>query len=392
MSTLSRLLLGAALASASCAIGGGSTALTTHDAPIAPSSTDRMFASLRPTALSPSDATRKLDAAIASHFSGHATRRGYLMTDKPLYQPGETIWFRADLRTTGALVGAPPTGLTIQLVSPRGAVAMQKRIQTAAGVAQNDFALPADLDGGEYTIQVAADDGTIDSKKIIVNSYEAPRLQKTLEFIRKAYGAGDQVAAAIEVKRATGEAFAGKPLTGVVTVDDVELARIALRTDGDGKAVAKFALPAAIARGDGLLTILADDGGVTESIQKRIPIVMKTLQFSMFPEGGDLIDGLPGRVYFLARNTLGKPADIEGKIVDDRGQVVGELSSIHDGMGRFDLQPASDRSYHVEITRPAGIAQRFDLPAAKAGGCVLRSVPGDAADALRIAATCTTSR
>ena len=392
MRTFSRILFAAALASSSCAIGGGPSALSSKDAIAPQSSTDRMFAALRPTRLAPSDATRKLDAAIASHFSGHATRRGYLMTDKPLYQPGETIWFRADLRTTGALVGAPPTGLTIQLVSPRGAVAMQKRVQTAAGVAQNDFALPVDLDGGEYTIQLTADDGTTDSKKVIVNSYEAPRLQKMLEFVRKAYGAGDQVSAAIEVKRATGEAFAGKPLTGVVTVDDVELARIALRTDGDGKAVAKFALPATIARGDGLLTILADDGGVTESIQKRIPIVMKTLSLSMFPEGGDLIEGLPGRVYFLARNMLGKPADIEGKIVDDRGQVVGELGSIHDGMGRFDLQPAPDRSYHVEITRPTGIAQRFDVPAARPGGCVLRSVPGDVAEALRIAATCTTAR
>ena len=392
MSTLQRILFGAALASASCATGGGPTALTSRDAQVAPSSTDLLFASLRPTALSPTDATRKLDAAIASHFQAHATRRGYIMTDKPLYQPGETIWFRADLRTTGALVGAPPTGLTMQLVSPRGAVALQKRIQAVAGVAQNDFALDPELEGGEYTIRLAADDGTTDSKKIVVNTYEAPRLQKTLEFVRKAYGAGDPVAAAIEVKRATGEAFAGKPLTGVVTVDDVEIARLALRTDGDGKAIAKFALPAAIARGDGLLTILADDGGVTESIQKRIPIIVKDLQLQMFPEGGDLVDGLPGRVYFMARNPLGKPADIEGKVVDDRGQVVGELRSIHDGMGRFDLQPATDRSYHVEITRPAGIAQKFDLPAAQPGGCVLRSVPERSAAVLRVAATCTTAR
>ena len=392
MSTFSRILFGAALASASCATGAGPTAMSGKDTPIPQSSTDRMFAGLAPIRPAPSDATRRLDAAIASHFAGHATRRGYLMTDKPLYQPGETIWFRADLRATGTLVGAQPTGLTLQLISPRGAIAMQKRIRTAGGVAQNDFALPADLDGGEYTIQLAADDGTTDTRKIIVNTYEAPRLQKTLEFVRKAYGEGDQVAAAIEVKRATGEPFAGKSLTGVVTVDDVELARLAIRTDAEGKATAKFALPPAIARGDGLLTILADDGGVTESIQKRIPIVMKTMQLAMFAEGGDLVEGVPGRVYFLAKNALGKPADVEGKVIDDRGQVVGELRSIHDGMGRFDLQPATDRSYHVEITRPAGIAQKFEVPAAKSGGCALRSVAEDSPDVIRVAATCTTAR
>jgi A-macroglobulin complement component/MG2 domain-containing protein/alpha-2-macroglobulin family protein len=390
--TLKQLLFGAALASSSCATGGGPLAGTTTDSVVPQSSTDLRFAALRPSRLVPSDGTKTIDAAIASHFQRTATRRSYVMTDKPLYQPGETIWFRADLRATGTLVGAAPTGLTMQLLSPRGAIAMQKRIQTTDGVAQNDFALAADIEGGEYTIQLTADDGTIDTRKIIVNTYEAPRLMKTLELLRKAYGEGDPVAAAIEVRRATGEPFAGKPLTGVVTVDDVELARIPIKTDAEGKAIVSFALPARIARGDGLLTILADDGGVTESIQKRIPIVMKTMQVQMFPEGGDLVDGLPGRVYVMARTTIGKPADIEGKIVDDRGQVAGDFTTIHDGLGRFDLTPATDRSYHVEVTRPAGITQRFEVPAAKPGGCVLRSVAERTTDRLRIAATCTTAR
>jgi alpha-2-macroglobulin-like protein len=195
MANLSRILFGAALASASCATRSGPPAVTTSPAP-PQTATDRQFAALRPTRLAPTDGSKQLDAVIATHFAGHATRRGYLMTDKPLYQPGETIWFRADLRATGSLVGAPPTGLTMQLVSPRGAIAMQKRVMTSNGVAQNDFALAADADGGEYTMQLIADDGTTDAKKIIVNSYEAPRLMKTLELLRKAYGAGDAVAAA----------------------------------------------------------------------------------------------------------------------------------------------------------------------------------------------------
>ena len=111
MLTFKRVLFGAALASASCATGAGPTATTTKDPAIPQSSTDLMFAALRPARLSPSDGTKKLDAAIASHFQRHATRRGYVMTDKPLYQPGETIWFRADLRATGSLVGAAPIGL-----------------------------------------------------------------------------------------------------------------------------------------------------------------------------------------------------------------------------------------------------------------------------------------
>src|SRR5258706_774580 len=142
-----------------------------------------------------------------------------------------------------------------------------------------------------------------------------------------------------------------------------------IKTDKEGKASARFELPKQIARGDGLLTILADDGGVGESVQKRIPIVLKKVQLSMFPEGGDLVEGLPGRVYFAAKNTMGKPADVSGRVVDDRGTTVAKFESIHDGMGRFELAPSADRTYHVEIDKPAGITEKFPMIAAKAGGC-----------------------
>ena len=336
----------------------------------------------------------KLDRAIATYFGTVATQRTYLQTDKPLYQPGETIWFRADVRATKTLTGGPPGGVTVQLVSPRGAVVATKRVLVLNGVARNDFALAADLEGGEYAIQLTTDRGATDVKKVIVNSYQAPRLMKTLELLRKAYGEGDPVAAAVEVKRTTGEPFAERALTAVVTIDDAEVQRFGVKTDRDGKAIVRFQLPASIARGDGLLTILVEDGGVTESIQKRIPIAMKTLQLALFPEGGDLVDGVPGRVYFMAKTPIGKPADIDGVVVDDRGQRVASFSSLHDGMGRFELMPAAGRRYHVEITRPVGIVTTAAVPAPRGDGCVLRAVDPTAgrksADVLRVAAICKT--
>ena len=155
-----------------------------------------------------------------------------------------------------------------------------------SGLVAGEFRIPEEFPGGEYTLQMQADDGTIEKRTLIVSSYEAPRLKKTLEFIRKAYGPGDQVSAAVNVARGTGEPFARQKLTAVVTVDDQEVSRLPITTDDKGNAVVKFGLPGAIAREDGLLTILADDGGVTESIQKRIPIVLGRFDVALFPEGG----------------------------------------------------------------------------------------------------------
>jgi hypothetical protein len=387
-----RLFLGAALLSTSCA-GSGPPAndVAAVPQPALQTAFDKAIAAMTPAKLAGSDKLAKMSSQIKDYFERNPTKRSYVMTDKPLYQPGETIWYRADLRLTSSLVAKADMGINMMLMSPRGSVVAQKRVLAKHGVAQNDFALSPDIEGGEYTIQLTADDGTHSTKKIIVNTYEAPRLKKSLEFVRKAYGEGDSVSAAIEIKRSTGEPFADKALTGVVTVDDIEVARVAIKTDAEGNATAKFQLPAKIARGDGLFTVLADDSGVMESIQKRIPIVMKTMQLSLFPEGGDLIEGVAGRVYFMAKNTLGKPADIEGKVVDDRGQTVSTFSSIHDGLGKFELSPDADRTYHVEITKPAGITQKFEVPAAKSGGCVVRSVD-DSPAKLRVAALCSTNR
>ncbi len=381
MKSIYGLLLGVTL--------GGCTA--TEAAPSAGESPpiDKQIAGLAPTRLGP---TTSLDRSISTFYATQQGIRTYIQTDKPLYQPGETVWFRADLRTAKTLVGGPPVGVQVQLISPRGAIIGTKRVLAQAGIARNDFALDANIDGGEYTLELSYG-ATKDTKKFIVNTYEAPRLMKTLEMLRKAYGEGDQVSAAVEIKRTTGEAFADKKVTAVVTIDDAEVSRLPVTTDKDGKATVSFKLPAKMARGDGLLTILAEDGGVTESIQKRIPIVMTTLQLAVYPEGGDLVQGVPGRVYFMAKTTIGKPADIEGNIVDDRGSIIGRLSSLHDGMGSFELRPAADRTYHVEITKPVNITTKVTVPAARPDGCVLRSVPqkkGD--DALRISAMCSTNQ
>jgi hypothetical protein len=277
------------------------------------------------------------------------------------------------------------------LISPRGSTVLEKNVLTQDGGAANDFVLPAEVSGGEYVLRAETDRGTITERKIIVSTYQPPRIKKKLEFLRKAYGPGDTVMATVDLHRATGEALATKTVTGLVTLDGTDLARTPVTTDAKGNAIVQFTLPASMQRGDGLLTILVDDGGVTESVQKRIPITLADLQLSMFPEGGDLVAGLPARIYFAAKNAIDKPADIEGKIVDDKGATVALVRSYHDGMGRFDLVPQPGRSYKLEITRPTGIARKFDLPAQQGRGCSMQAVDDfvSARPEVRVAVWCT---
>ncbi|MDX2022964.1 MAG: MG2 domain-containing protein [Deltaproteobacteria bacterium] len=331
---------------------------------------------------------------IESHFAGKNSQRIYVQVDKPLYQPGETIWIKTwDLKLRD-FSGGGANGIHYELVSPKGATVVQKYVQQDAGMATNDFVIPEGVEGGEYSLRVRTDDGVSETRPVVVSAYEAPRLKKKLEFLRKAYGPGDEVSATVKVERPTGEVLAGKKLQGVIMLDDRNLPNVEATTDGQGGAVVKFKLPDNIDKGDGLLTVLVQDGGITESISKRVPIVLKKLQLSVFPEGGDLVEGLQSRIYFEAQTMLGKPADMEGKIVDDQGQTAALLRTHHFGLGRGTFTPAPGRTYHVEVTQPVGIDLHYPLPAVKPEGCVLRTFDDydGVVPELRVGVMCSTDK
>jgi len=332
---------------------------------------------------------------VESFFHGKTGRRIHIQTDKPLYKPGETIWVRIWDVTTKGLSGQHSTaGMHVELLSPRGAQVAKRKVREQSGAGQTDFALDASIVGGEYKLKVKTFDGVQEERPLIVSTYDPPKLKLKLEFVRKAYGPGDEVTATIAVKRNTGEPLRNHGLTATVMLDGQALPQVQLRTDEEGEGLVRFTLPQEISQGDGLLTVMADDSGITESIAKRVPIVVKKLNLALYPEGGDLVYGLPGRVYFEAKNLIGKPADIAGRVLDENDQTVASFESVRDGLGRVDFTPEPGHRYSVTVDQPVGIVDRFVMPTPHEQGCVLRSI--DDLDgqltATRVSVRCTEKR
>ena len=71
-----------------------------------------------------------------------------------------------------------------------------------------------------------------------------------------------------------------------------------------------------------------------------------------FPEGGYLIAGAPNRVYFSARTTLDKPAELQGRLVDQDGKEVTAVRTLNDdkeagvnqGLGASTFTPRPGRT------------------------------------------------
>ena len=297
--------------------------------------------------------------------------RSAIQLDKPLYQPGETIWYRLwDIDARRAVNSG--RAAMVKLLNPGGAEQASYLLYPDDGALTNAFDLPPGAAGGSWAIEAEIAGQKI-RREFQVASYETPRIKKRLDFRRKAYGPGDTVEVDLALKRNTGAPLSDLPIAADLRLDGQALPVAQVSTNASGEAVLRFDLPAVIERGDGMLTVRVDDSGLTESITRRVPIVLNKVSLNFYPEGGDLVAGLPSRVYFEARTPLDKAADIKGQVLDNAEQVVAEFDSYAFGLGRFDFTPEADKNYRVRITKPAGVEQSFTLPEIKASGCVLRT-------------------
>lgn len=107
----------------------------------------------------------------------------------------------------------------------------------------------------------------------------------------------------------------------------------------------------------------------------------KSLNLSFYPEGGELVEGLPGRVAFKAVDDEGRSVAVSGTVYDSDERPVATLETLHCGMGSFTLTPGAEPC-RAEITYH-GKTYRYTLPEAKAAGYTL-GVDNSSGDSLHI--------
>ena len=106
-----------------------------------------------------------------------------------------------------------------------------------------------------------------------------------------------------------------------------------------------------------------------------------TLEVDFFPEGGNMVSGMPGRVAFKAIDHTGYGVDISGSIYDQDNNFITVFESAKFGMGIFMLTPQENQTYYAQI-RVAGrtISKKYPLPRALDQGYTLSIDGGSAHD------------
>lgn len=303
----------------------------------------------------------------------------YAQFDKPLYKPGETVWFAVYVRNGEDFkMSAQSDIVNIEILNPKGAVEKTLKLIAKDGVAQGDFPISEEAAGGLYKFRISTNwmkndpNPAIFEKEINVQAVVLPRLKMALDFPKDAYGAGANVSATLALNTNENKPLANFSFSYVVNLDGGQFIAEKGTTDASGNALIKFSLPKELKTNDGLLNVMIEYQGQTEAISRSVPITLNDIKMDFFPEGGDMVAGLPCRVAFRALNDMGKPADVEGYITDNQGNTVAEFSSYHKGMGNFSLTPKEGQVYMAHLAQPAGGKLNFELPEALPKGYVLK--------------------
>ena len=304
----------------------------------------------------------------------------YLTVDRPLYRPGETILFRSLTLERHSLRADVDVPVHFELRDPSGAAvpnALRDGV-TQRGVGNGAFALPASATGGEYTLVAKSLDGFFpdEQRKLLVQQYRVPRFKKDIEFKRRSHGPGELVEADFSASRAEGGSLVKAKVRITATVDGREVAKQETLTSEAGTCVVSFRLPEHIADGDGQLAVSIDDGGTQETQVKTIPIQLGKVKVEFYPEGGHLVAGLENRVYFAAKNPLGKPIHVAGQILDQQGREVARAETVRDGLGSFRFTPSRGERYVLKVAQPVDVTNAPELPAAISGMPVLDTGSG----------------
>ena len=253
-----------------------------------------------------------------------------LTTEKPIYQPGQTIHVRALALDRASHRADGDRKLTFEVEDSRGNKVFKKSTATDRfGVASAEFSFADEVNLGTYHLRALMGDSSapVNTTEVALNveRYVLPKFKVAVEFTekdnkpRRDYRPGDHVTGTVRANY-----FFGKPVDHAETaikissmdVDVFEAASTKGKTDKDGVYHFDLVLPGYFAgrnfsQGAARALVEAtvkDSAGHSETRAEPITVSQTPLLITGIPESGTLIPHLENQVFLLSSYPDGTPA------------------------------------------------------------------------------------
>jgi uncharacterized protein YfaS (alpha-2-macroglobulin family) len=325
-----------------------------------------------------------------------------LTTEKPIYQPGQTIHVRALALDRAAGHVAADRKLTFEVEDSRGNKVFRKATETDKfGIASAEFALADEVNLGAYHLRALMGEPQAPANTaeiaLEVERYVLPKFKVAIDFTQKDnkpkrdYRPGDHVTGTVRANY-----FFGKPVdhaeitikASSMDVTAFEAATSSGKTDAEGAYNFDLKLPTYFAgrplsQGAARALIEAtvkDSAAHAETRGEPITISESPLLITAVPEGGTLIPNVENEIFLLASYPDGSPAsatltvhspDRIGHIpyIDEEWPHDEKLSTDSSGVAIFRVNPAAGiESLRIEADDHHGNRTTSTVPLESRGG------------------------
>ncbi|HUH34169.1 MAG TPA: hypothetical protein VLZ28_09445 [Daejeonella sp.] len=309
----------------------------------------------------------------------YPTEKVYLHFDKPYYALGDTIWFKGYL----ALEQNQPSDLSkvlyVDIISDNDSLVKTLKLPVVNTSAYGSLTLdPLVYKTGNYRVRaytywmINADKAYFFYKNIKVGDAVNNKVITNISLKGLNAATSPTINANILFKDPDGKPLANRKVSWKVVSKFQDIVKGKGITDGSGALSLTLTANQKALLDTGILeTVIeaTDTRLVTSKFPLKNSFAEADIQF--FPEGGELINNVIGKVAFKAIQEKGLGLGVKGEISDNTGVVVSKVQSQHFGMGSFLLTPEPGKTYTANLVFDNGIKKSVPLPAAKSAGIAL---------------------
>ncbi len=306
---------------------------------------------------------------------GALAEKIYLQSDGKVYTTDKTIWFKAIV--TDALDHIPTklSGvLYVELIAPDEKILEKKLIKLESGIGEGFFKLTPKYPEGLYQLRAYTEWNKNFGSDFFFREYIrvfAPSTKTKPEPITNitlVNNADNERRIKVVFDPLAIDSLHKKELNLYINFDE-RRDSFAIKKNSKNQYLFDYPVPT----GCRFITMNIETKNL-RTFSKTITADEDHLDLQFFPESGELVHRLPGKLGFKVLDSSGKGKNIAGEVVTGEGEVVATFKSNRLGMGSFVLTlPDSSTSYFARIpsNSPEGMPQLFPLPKVVSHGNVL---------------------
>ncbi|MBM4081921.1 MAG: hypothetical protein FJ278_19600, partial [Planctomycetes bacterium] len=283
-----------------------------------------------------------------------------LTTDKPLYQPAQTMHIRALALNEGDLRPVAAEKLILEVEDSKGNKVFKKAGDLSKfGIASADFVLAHEVNMGTYKVRALL--GKAQAEKTVeVKRYVLPKFKVEVTTDKKFYLPGETAKGSVQSDYFFGKPVAGGKVTLKASTFDVkfnDFATLDGQTDKNGRYEFELKLPEhfvgqPLEKGDALLKLevkVKDTADHTETVTKTYNVAKDAIRLAVIPESGKVVPGVENILYVFASYPDGEPA--QAAVTLEAGERTLKGSTDASGIVEFKLTPRGEEMRPPQLRR-----------------------------------------